>query len=224
MKIDKQTFDLEEELSISIDFEDNDGLIFIPKNVNVEIKIANYFGKIVINNLSIKHLEDELSLSKVGLEQNLSNLDLKLLDRFLFKQLSDKATFNYSPFDSFLEYDFSVYENKIAALCCSSSAIIPMWAFMLASSYLNPVCSQLYFGNREDVFQNLLLKNINAIDSELFKEKKVIIKVNTSTISVLKKVIPIVLFNLYEANLNKTMGVKNIQLKILLVYFQSKYQ
>ena len=30
MKIDKQTFDLEEELSISIDFEDNDGLIFIP--------------------------------------------------------------------------------------------------------------------------------------------------------------------------------------------------
>ena len=94
MKIDKQTFDLEEELSISIDFEDNDGLIFIPKNVSVEIKIANYFGKIVINNLSIKHLEDELSLSKVGLEQNLNNLDLKLLDRFLFKQLSDKATFN----------------------------------------------------------------------------------------------------------------------------------
>jgi len=55
MKIDKQTFDLEEELSISIDFEDNDGLIFIPKNVTVEIKIVNYFGKIVINNLSIKN-------------------------------------------------------------------------------------------------------------------------------------------------------------------------
>ena len=67
MKIDKQTFDLDEELSISINFEDNDGLVFIPKNVSVEIKIVNYFGKIVINNLSIKHLEDELSLSKVGL-------------------------------------------------------------------------------------------------------------------------------------------------------------
>ena len=48
MKIDKQTFDLEEELSISIDFEDNDGLIFIPKNVNVEIKIANYLSLIHI--------------------------------------------------------------------------------------------------------------------------------------------------------------------------------
>ena len=113
MKIDKQTFELDEELSISISFEDNDGLIFVPKNVNVQVKIVNYFGKIVINDLSIKYLEDELSLSKIGLEQALNSLDLKLLDRFLFKQLSDKATFNYSPFDSFLEYDFSVYLSLI---------------------------------------------------------------------------------------------------------------
>ena len=112
MKIDKQTFDINEELSVSIGFEDNDGLIFIPKNIKVEVKIVNYFGKIVINNLKIDHIVDELSLSKVGLEQNLGNLDLKLLDRFLFKQLSDKATFNYSPFDSFLEYDFAVYEKS----------------------------------------------------------------------------------------------------------------
>ena len=112
MKIDRQTFDINEELSVSIGFEDNDGLIFIPKNIKVEVKIVNYFGKIVIKNLSINHIVDELSLSKVGLEQNLSNLDLKLLDRFLFKQLSDKATFNYSPFDSFLEYDFTVYEKS----------------------------------------------------------------------------------------------------------------
>jgi len=112
MKIDRQTFDINEELSVSIGFEDNDGLIFIPKNIKVEVKIVNYFGKIVINNLSINHIVDELSLSEVGLEQNLSNLDLKLLDRFLFKQLSDKATFDYSPFDSFLEYDFTVYEKS----------------------------------------------------------------------------------------------------------------
>ena len=60
MKIDKQTFDLDEELSISIDFEDNDGLIFIPKNVIIEIKIVNYFGKIVINSSVViedKHID-----------------------------------------------------------------------------------------------------------------------------------------------------------------------
>ena len=112
MKINKQTFNLNEELIVSIEQEDNDGLINIPKNINLDINIVNYFGKIVINSISINHLQDELSLSKTGLEQSLSNLDIKLLDRFLFKQLSDKATFNYSPFDSFLEYDFTIFEKS----------------------------------------------------------------------------------------------------------------
>ena len=104
MKINKQTFNLNEELIVSIEQEDNDGLINIPKNINLDINIVNYFGKIVINSISINHLQDEISLSKTGLEQSLNNLDIKLLDRFLFKQLSDKATFDYSPFDSCLLY------------------------------------------------------------------------------------------------------------------------
>jgi len=54
MKIDKQTFELDEELSISISFEDNDVLIFVLKNVNVQVKIVNYLVKIVINDLYIK--------------------------------------------------------------------------------------------------------------------------------------------------------------------------
>ena len=112
MKISKQTFNLDEELIVSINHDDNDGLINIPKNINLDVSIVNYFGKIVINSISLNNLQDELSLSKIGLEQSLSNLDIKLLDRFLFKQLSDKATFNYSPFDSFLDYDFSIFEKS----------------------------------------------------------------------------------------------------------------
>ena len=112
MKINNQTFNLNEELIVSIEQEDNDGLINIPKNINLDINIVNYFGKIVINSISINHLQDEISLSKTGLEQSLNNLDIKLLDRFLFKQLSDKATFNYSPFDSFLDYDFTIFEKS----------------------------------------------------------------------------------------------------------------
>ena len=77
MKINKQTFNLNEELIVSIEQEDNDGLINIPKNINLDINIVNYFGKIVINSISINHLQDELSLSKTGLEQSLSNLDIK---------------------------------------------------------------------------------------------------------------------------------------------------
>lgn len=74
------------------------------------------------------------------------------------------------------EFDFSRYKGQIVALCCSAEAIIPMWAYMLVSSYLNPICSGLYFGTKEEVFQNILLKKITDIDSEKFKDKKVIVK------------------------------------------------
>ena len=77
---------------------------------------------------------------------------------------------------SLKEFDFSRYKGQIVALCCSAEAIIPMWAYMLVSSYLNPICSGLYFGTKEEVFQNILLKKITDIDSEKFKDKKVIVK------------------------------------------------
>ena len=79
MKINNQTFNLNEELIVSIDQQDNDGLINIPKNINLDINIVNYFGKIVINSISINHLQDEISLSKTGLEQSLNNLDINRL-------------------------------------------------------------------------------------------------------------------------------------------------
>lgn len=77
---------------------------------------------------------------------------------------------------SLKEFDFSRYKGQIVALCCSAEAIIPMWAYMLVSSYLNPICSGLYFGKKEEVFQSILLKKITDIDSEKFKDKKVIVK------------------------------------------------
>ena len=108
MESSQQNFELGVNLEITLDSKDNDGLIFIPKNTSLEVKIENYHGKILINELVIKKIEDELSLSKDTME--ISSLDLKLLDRFLFKQLNDKATYDYSPYKHFLNYDFSVFE------------------------------------------------------------------------------------------------------------------
>ena len=78
--------------------------------------------------------------------------------------------------DSLKKFNFSQYEGKKVALFCSANAIVPMWAYMLISSYLNPLCSGLYFGRKETVLQNIILENIKAIKEKSFEEKKVIIK------------------------------------------------
>ena len=74
------------------------------------------------------------------------------------------------------KFDFSVYANKIVALYCSSDAIVPMWAFMLLTSYLNNSGSKIYFGIKEEVFQKIFSDNIDAIDATEFENKKVIVK------------------------------------------------
>ena len=110
MKTNENTFNINSILEVILDSADNDGLVFIPKNTEINVLIENYFGKIVISEIKIKNIEDELSLSKDMLENSLPLLDLKLIDRYLFKQLSDKASFNYSPYSYFPNYDFSVFE------------------------------------------------------------------------------------------------------------------
>ena len=74
------------------------------------------------------------------------------------------------------EFDFSVYTDKIVALYCSSDAIVPMWAFMLLTSYLKNSASEIYFGTKEEVFQKIFSDNIDAIDATEFENKKVIVK------------------------------------------------
>ena len=110
MKTSENTFELNSVLEVILDSNDNDGLIFVPKNTEIKVVIENYFGKILINEINIKNVEDEMALSKDKLETSLPLLDLKLLDRYLFKQLNDKASFNYSPYNYFPNYDFSVFE------------------------------------------------------------------------------------------------------------------
>lgn len=72
--------------------------------------------------------------------------------------------------------DTSVYKNKIAAITCSADAVIPMWAYMLAASALQPVVKEIVFGNEETAKKNILLKNIATINVAEFSDKRVVIK------------------------------------------------
>ena len=72
--------------------------------------------------------------------------------------------------------DWSAYKDKNVALTCTADAIIPVWAWMLAASYLQPVAKELIMGDEKELHKNLFLKNISAIDVSEFEGKKVVIK------------------------------------------------
>ncbi len=72
--------------------------------------------------------------------------------------------------------DTLLYKNKIVAVTCSADAIIPIWAYMLVASYLQPNAKELFFGNEEQTKNNQLIKNIKALPLADFIDKRVVIK------------------------------------------------
>lgn len=72
--------------------------------------------------------------------------------------------------------DWSVYQNKNVALFCSADAIIPVWAWMLAASYLQPVATEVVMGDEKELHRQLYLKNISSVDVNEFADKRVVIK------------------------------------------------
>lgn len=74
------------------------------------------------------------------------------------------------------EMNWEVYRDKYVALFCSADAIIPLWAYMLVSSQLSPVAKKVFSGSPEEAKKQLFIEKINAIDSNDFVDKRVVIK------------------------------------------------
>lgn len=72
--------------------------------------------------------------------------------------------------------DWSIYQNKIVAITCSADAIIPLWAYMLAVSYLQPYATDVIFGNEKEAFNILFLKNLTKISPEEYQDARVVVK------------------------------------------------
>ena len=111
-----------------------------------------------------------LDLSDYAPAKTFDEIDLKqfLFEGFILKEKEFRNTLK--------TFDFSAYENKVVAVNCSSDCIIPMWAFMLITSHLNNVASEIHFGTKNEVFQKLFLQNIESITPDEFEDKKVIVK------------------------------------------------
>jgi len=72
--------------------------------------------------------------------------------------------------------DWESYRDKNVGITCSADAIIPMWAYMLVASYLEPVAKNIVFGNEDKVKEAVLIKQLQQVNGEDFADKRVVVK------------------------------------------------
>lgn len=74
------------------------------------------------------------------------------------------------------EHDWSQYKDQFIALSCATDAIVPAWAYMLISTYLEPYAKKVVIGDLENLESHLYQEVIEKIDVSDLKDKAVIIK------------------------------------------------
>jgi hypothetical protein len=78
--------------------------------------------------------------------------------------------------EALLALDWDQYKNKTVAIFCSADAVIPLWAYMLVGSYLQPVAKKVSAGTPEEIKKQALVQNIQSLDTNPYRDKRVVIK------------------------------------------------
>lgn len=78
--------------------------------------------------------------------------------------------------DQLKDKDWSEYQDAFVAVTNSSEGIVPLWAYMLISSALQPYASLVIRGNLAHLKGALLRRSIEAINESEYQDKRVIIK------------------------------------------------
>lgn len=117
----------------------------------------------------------ESGLISFDLEQyypkgNIKVFDLKeyLFMGLILKEKDFRAALQTTDWDS--------YKDAYVAITCSADAIIPMWAYMLVASNLQPMALDVVFGDEKKLISTILLKNIQAVKGEEYVDKRVVVK------------------------------------------------
>ena len=78
--------------------------------------------------------------------------------------------------ESLNKLDWDQFKGEHVAIYCSADAIIPLWAYMLVSSYLQPVAKTVFAGTPEEFKKQEFISNIRKIDASQFEDQRVVVK------------------------------------------------
>ena len=74
------------------------------------------------------------------------------------------------------QHEWSIYNGKIVAVTCTADAVIPVWAYMLVATYLQPITKEVIMGDVEAARKQIFLKNIDAINGSDFMDQRIVVK------------------------------------------------
>ncbi len=72
--------------------------------------------------------------------------------------------------------NWNTYQGKLVALTCTADAIIPVWAYMLVASAIQPFCKKIVFGSLETLEEVIFYDVLKTIDLKPFIDGRIIIK------------------------------------------------
>jgi len=72
--------------------------------------------------------------------------------------------------------DWSIYQDKYVGIICSTDAIVPLWAYMLVASKIQPFAKKVIFGDKEELEKAIFHDVISTLDFTIFKDQIVIVK------------------------------------------------
>jgi hypothetical protein len=115
------------------------------------------------------------ALLTVDLEEFFPKENIRIFDLkpFLFMELILKEKDFRA---ALLTTDWTDYKNEIVGIFCSADAVIPVWAYMLVTSYLQPYASEVILGNEAEVLRQLITNRIQSLNPEDYRGKRVVIK------------------------------------------------
>ncbi|MEO5996244.1 MAG: DUF2480 family protein [Chitinophagaceae bacterium] len=117
----------------------------------------------------------ESSLMEIDLEKYYPRGDTAVFDlkEYLFMGLILKE----KDFREALKnLDFSIYKDKYVAVTCTADAIIPVWAYMLLASHIQPYARETVQGDESFMHKTLFLRNLMTISLGDYTDRKVVIK------------------------------------------------
>ena len=146
-----------------------DTLITRSQAVTLRVNIFLYMSDAIVNKVASSPLLS-LDLEEYYPKEKIVVFDLKphLFMELILKEKEFRAALQ--------DHEWEQYRDIIVAVTCTTDAIIPVWAYMLVASHLQPIAKDVIFGDDKTALQQLFLKNIDAIDTNDFVDKRVVVK------------------------------------------------